>query len=200
MADPSEYKVGIVLSCEEVAKKGGKPLKVLTVDVGSGDEAVPVVTSAPNVREGSRVVVALAGSAVVGDDGEEMTLSKTSIAGHPSWGMICDSKMLGWSGGAAGVAVQLDDSFPVGSAPPDSKPRPKQQEQEELPAGPVTDGLFEKKLSKEEKKKLAAEKRAAKKAAKEGKIKSREVPCTGRGNLGTVCRTDELASGQRITN
>lgn len=169
MADRSEYKVGVVLSCEEVAKKGGKPLKVLKVDVGNGeDDGVPVVTSAPNVREGSRVVVALAGSAVVGDDGEEMTLTKTSIAGHPSWGMICDSKLLGWSGGAAGVAVQLDDSFPVGSAPPDAKPRPKQEE-EEIPAGPVAEGLFEKKLSKEEKKKLAAEKRAAKKAAKAAK-------------------------------
>jgi hypothetical protein len=38
MADRSEYKVGVVLSCEEVSKKGGKPLKVLKVDVGNGEE------------------------------------------------------------------------------------------------------------------------------------------------------------------
>lgn len=167
MADISDYKVGLVLSYEDVSKKGGKPMKVLKVDIASGDEdGIPVVTTAPNVRDGSRVVVAPAGSTVVSEEGEKIQLTKSTVAGHPSWGMICDSRMLGWSGGAAGVAVQLDESFPVGTEPPASKPRPKQQ-QEEVPAGPVTDGLFERKLTKEEKKKLAAEKRAAKKAAKE---------------------------------
>jgi hypothetical protein len=71
-----------------------------------------------------------------------------------SQGMLCDSRMLGWSGGAEGVAVQVPDSVEIGSSPPASKPRPGQGG-EELPqsvgAGP---GLFEKKLSKEEKKKL----------------------------------------------
>mmetsp|Transcript_25811 Transcript_25811/g.63231 ORF Transcript_25811/g.63231 Transcript_25811/m.63231 type:complete len:175 (+) Transcript_25811:203-727(+) len=168
MADISEYKVGIVLSCEDVSKKGGKPMKVLKVDIGSGDEGgIPIVTTAPNVRDGSRVVVAPAGSTVVSEEGEEIQLTNSTVGGHPSWGMICDSRMLGWSGGAAGVAVQIDESYPVGAAPPTSKPRPNQQQQEEVPSGPVTDGLFQRKLTKEEKKKLAAEKRAAKKAAKE---------------------------------
>ncbi|CAJ1965065.1 unnamed protein product [Cylindrotheca closterium] len=167
MADISEYKVGIVLSCEDIPKKGGKPMKVLKVDIGSEDDGgIPVVTTAPNVRDGSRVVVAPAGSTVVSEEGEEIQLTKSTVGGHPSWGMICDTRMLGWSGGAAGVAVQLDESFPVGTEPPASKPRPKQQEEDEVPAGPVEDGLFERKLTKEEKKKLAAEKRAAKKAAK----------------------------------
>jgi tRNA-binding EMAP/Myf-like protein len=72
MADRSEYKVGVVLLFEEVSKKGGKPLKALKVDVGNGEEdGVHVVTSAPNVREGSRVVVALAGSAVLNEEGDE---------------------------------------------------------------------------------------------------------------------------------
>lgn len=172
MADISEYKVGVVLSCEDVSKKGSKPMKVLKVDIGSGDEdGIPVVTTAPNVRDGSRVVVAPAGSTVVSEEGEEIQLTKSTVGGHPSWGMICDSRMLGWLGGAAGVAVQVDESFPVGVAPPSSKPRPKQQQETEAPAGPVTDGLFERKLTKEEKKKLAAEKRAAKKAAKAEKAK-----------------------------
>lgn len=166
MVDRSEYKVGLVLSCEESAnKKGNKPLKILRVNVGNGEEdGIPVITNAPNVRVGSRIVVAMAGSTVLDEEGEEITLTKTTIAGHPSHAMICDSKMLGWSGGAEGVAAQIDDSFEIGSAPPASKPRPKQEE--EVPAGPVTDGLFERKLTKEEKKKLAAEKRAARKAAK----------------------------------
>lgn len=171
MVDITEYKVGVVLSCEDISKKGGKPMKVLKVDIGSGDEdGLPVVTTAPNVRNGSRVVVAPAGSKVMNEEGEEIQLTKSTVGGHPSWGMICDSRMLGWSGGAAGVAVQLDESFPVGSTPPTSKPRPKQQE--EVPPGPVTDGLFERKLTKEEKKKLAAEKRAAKKAAKAARAKN----------------------------
>ena len=78
--------------------------------------------------------------------------------------------MLGWSGGAAGLAVQIPEQFELGSAPPASKPRGKggDESKEELPQQEVQ-GLFEKKLTKEEKKKLAAEKRAAKKAAKEAK-------------------------------
>ena len=102
------------------------------------------------------------------EEGEEITLSKTTIAGHPSWGMICDSKLLGWSGGAEGVAAQIPEDFAVGSPPPASKPRPKQEE--EAPAGPVTGGLYERKLTKEEKKKLAAERRAAKKGGQREQV------------------------------
>ena len=82
---------------------------------------------------------------------------------------IPHSKLLGWSGGGAGVAVQVPESIGVGEAPPASKPRPKGSGEETTPTGPITDGLFERKLTKEEKKKIAAEKRAAKKAAKEKK-------------------------------
>jgi hypothetical protein len=55
MADRSEYKVGV-------------------------EDGVPVVTSARNGGEGSRVVVALAGSAVLNEEGDE-NISKTSILG-----------------------------------------------------------------------------------------------------------------------
>lgn len=83
MADILEYKVGVVLSCEESSKKsGGKALKILQVDVGLGEgESIPVVTTAPNVRDGSRVVVAPAGSTVRNEEGEDVTLTKTTIAG-----------------------------------------------------------------------------------------------------------------------
>ena len=184
MVDLSEYKVGVVLSVEDSAggtKKGGKPLRVCSIDIAasgsSGGEPLAVVTSAPNVREGSRVAVAPVGSTVVTDDGSELKITKTAVGGVMSEGMLCDSQMLGWTGGAAGIAVQIPDSIPIGSAPPATKPRPTNGSApaaaaagEEAPSGPVTEGLlFERKLTKEEKKKLAAEKRAAKKAAKEAK-------------------------------
>jgi tRNA-binding EMAP/Myf-like protein len=165
MADISEYKVGVILSLEESAKKGGKPLRICVIEVGTG-EPLTVVTSAPNVREGSRVAVAPVGSTVITEEGDELKIEKTTVGGAVSEGMLCDSRMLGWTGGAAGIAVQIPESVEIGSAPPATKPRPNEGT-EEAPSGPVTGGLFERKLTKEEKKKLAAEKRAAKKAAKE---------------------------------
>jgi tRNA-binding EMAP/Myf-like protein len=112
---------------------------------------------------------------VVTDDGSELKITKTAVGGVMSEGMLCDSQMLGWTGGAAGIAVQIPDSIPIGSAPPATKPRPTNGSAaaaagEEAPSGPVTEGLlFERKLTKEEKKKLAAGKREAKKAVKEAK-------------------------------
>ena len=56
MVDTSEYKVGVVLSVEEKAKSSnGKPLRACSVNIGA-DEPIAVVTSAPNVRDGSRLV------------------------------------------------------------------------------------------------------------------------------------------------
>ena len=86
-----------------------------------------------------------------------------------SQGMLCDSRMLGWVGGAAGLAVQIPESIEIGSSPPSSKPRVNFHEEEKPPEQPQVQGLYEKKLTKEEKKKLAEEKRKAKKAAKEAK-------------------------------
>lgn len=77
--------------------------------------------------------------------------------------------MLGWSGGAAGIAVQIPDSVEIGSCPPATKPRPGQSSSENEISSQNVEGLFEKKLSKEEKKKLAEAKRLAKRAAKEAK-------------------------------
>ena len=172
MPDRSLYKVGVVQSIEELPKKGGKPLRACQVDVG-GDEPICVVTSAANVRENSRIVVAPVGSSVTDYSGEEMEIKKTSVGGVMSEGMFCDSQMLGWKGGAVGVAATVPESFAIGSAPPDEKPRPKGAGGSDGDAPPPADlpGLFEKKvkLSKEEKKKAAEERRAklkAKKAAK----------------------------------
>ncbi len=53
MADTSQYKVGIVISVETKTVSGKKTLKACSVSIG-GDEPITVVTSASNVREGSR--------------------------------------------------------------------------------------------------------------------------------------------------
>jgi tRNA-binding EMAP/Myf-like protein len=124
---------------------------------------VPVVTSAPNVRLKSRVVVALAGSKVrttssSNTETTTMIVKPTTVGGKLSRGILCDSKMLGWTGGAIGVAVNLpsDDNveFTIGSAPPKMKPRYKggdgnNDDNHDAAAaiGPVTEGLFERKLS-----------------------------------------------------
>lgn len=105
------------------------------------------------------------------DAGEEITITKTSVGGHMSEGMLCDSKMLGWIGGGEGIAQQIPDSIEIGSSPPLSKPKVTfdntTDQSSDIPAVDVKP-LFEKKLTKEEKKKIADEKRKAKKAAKAG--------------------------------
>ena len=104
------------------------------------------------------------------ETGEEVEIKKTPIGGVISEGMLCDSRMLGWPGGAAGIAAQVPDSVDIGSPPPATKPRTGQASavEETTPLQPI-EGLFEKKLTKEEKKKLAEAKRQAKRAAKEAK-------------------------------
>jgi hypothetical protein len=118
-----------------------------------------------------RIVVAPVGSTVVDTSGEEIVIQKTSVGGVMSEGMFCDSRMLGWVGGADGIAAQVPETFQLGSAPPETKPRNDAgtDTDESSPQVPAVDikPLFEKKLTKEEKKKLSDEKRKAKKAAKE---------------------------------
>lgn len=138
-------------------------MRACKVDVGS--EEITVVTVA-SVKAGDRLVVAPVGSTVELDSGEEITVKKAPVSGVMSEGIFCDSKMLGWTGGAQGVAVQIPESMELGSEPPSSKPRPGTEPISLQEAAGSHEGLFEKKLTKEEKKKIAEEKRKAKKAAK----------------------------------
>jgi hypothetical protein len=55
------------------------------------------------------------------DESGTIIVQKASVGGRASLGMLCDCTMLGWKGGASGVAVKLPDSFAVGSSPPDAK-------------------------------------------------------------------------------
>jgi len=53
-------QVGLVLGVEDLSGK----LKAVSLDVGAGGDPLNVVTNAPNVAEGQRVVVATVGSVV----------------------------------------------------------------------------------------------------------------------------------------
>ena len=109
------FKVGSVLRVEDIADK----LKSCTIDVGAGeDKEVTIVTNAPNVAEGARVVVATVG-AVVGEE----KLKQRSVGGVMSQGMLCDAPMLGWVGGGAGAAALVPESFSPGDRPPERRPR-----------------------------------------------------------------------------
>ena len=95
MADISQYKVGLVLSIEDCgSQKSNKTLKACKVNLGDEGSPVTVVTSANNVREGSRLAVAPAGSTFINEEGDEATVKKTSVGGVMSEGMFCDSRML----------------------------------------------------------------------------------------------------------
>jgi len=109
------------------------------------------------------VAVALVGSSFVNEEGGESMVSKSAVGGVMSEGMLCDSRMLGWVGGAAGIAVLIDESIKIGSAPRATRLRHKQEEKNILQGDEEVKGLFEKKLTKEERKMFAEEKRNARK-------------------------------------
>ncbi len=170
MSMVSQYKVGVVLSVQNKTVPGKKPLKVCSIDVGNNDSddnggrPITVVTNATNIRDGSRIVVAPIGSCVMDENGEEITIKKTVVGGTSSEGILCDARMLGWGSGSSGIAAQVPESYAPGSCPPTKRPGVSEGAGEG--GAPAAPGLFEKKLSKEEKKALAKAKRDAKKEAK----------------------------------
>lgn len=107
-----------VIECEDVKNKDR--LKKLKVDIGKGDDdCITVVSNAPNVRLGTRTVVALVGTVLPNDE----VVQKVVVAGITSQGMLCDSPTLSWVGGAANQCVLMPDSYELGSIAPASKPR-----------------------------------------------------------------------------
>jgi tRNA-binding EMAP/Myf-like protein len=120
-ADAPLVVCGLVTALAAVP--GKDKLRAVTVDVGAA-AAVELVTSAPNVAVGARVVVALPG-AMVPVDGEDVVVKAATVGGVKSSGMLCDAPMLRWVGGGAGLAALLPESFAVGAPPPATKPRLK---------------------------------------------------------------------------
>ena len=173
--------VGVVLSVAPVA--GKDKLRQCIVDVGAGEQ-LTIVTNAPNVREGTRTVVALVGTEVETDGGETITVKKSAVGGIMSSGMICDSIMCGWVGGGDGVAVQVPASMPPGAPAPTSKPR--------LDGAPSTDtaaaaapALSDKELKAKEKADRKAAAAAKKAARKDAKVKA-EGEAEGEEGLATA--------------
>ena len=134
----NNFQVAKVLKVEPIAKQ--KDLKKILVDI-TGDEdvntAIQIVTNAKYIEENWLVVVALENAivpagAVLGDDPEAVQVKPCSVGGVKSHGMVCDSPMLNWTGGAKGVVQQLPESdesgtvlFKVGDKPPSARPQQK---------------------------------------------------------------------------
>ena len=113
-ADPlAGIVVGKILECESLP--GDKARKLL-VDVGDA-AAVTIVTTAPNVAVGLKVVVAKPGATV-----KDVLIKTATVYGVPSQGMLCDGATLGWKGGGSGAAV-VPDSYACGATPPTTRPR-----------------------------------------------------------------------------
>lgn len=124
----ANYSVGVVMNVDLIPKK--KDLKKVMVDVigdGNVDQFVQVVTNAKYVDVGWVVIVALENAIVpagasLADDTNAIQLKKTSIGGVKSEGMLCDSSMLQWTGGAKGAIQRLPDSYTAGMSPPLTRP------------------------------------------------------------------------------
>ena len=159
--------VGHVVSCEAVAGKAN--LKLCRVDIGQGDP-IPVVTNASNVRNDTHTVVAIVGTEIE-VDGETITITRTNVGGVYSEGMLCDSAMCGWVGGAKGICVQVPLDLPPGSPAPATKPRlggGGGAEDAEKAAEPELSAKELKAKEKAERKAANAAKKEARKAAKGG--------------------------------
>ena len=141
---------------------GKDRLRACKVNIGHGD-SLSIATNATNVRIGTKCVVATVGTEIE-VNGEIEKVTKVNVGGVISEGMLCDSRMLQWSGGASGIAVHLPDSFSVGSPAPASRPRLDGQS-----AQSVAPEISDKERKAQEKlfrKQYLAEKKASRKAAK----------------------------------
>ncbi|CAA9576167.1 MAG: Phenylalanyl-tRNA synthetase beta chain [uncultured Thermomicrobiales bacterium] len=89
------------------------------VDVDAGEHKLRVVTGAPNIAEGQRVALALAGARLIDPYTESptpvyKTLKPGKIRGIVSEGMVCSERELGLSDEHEGIMVLSEDA-PVGA-------------------------------------------------------------------------------------
>ncbi len=92
--------------------------RLVLATVNAGEHQLTVVTGAPNIAEGQKVVLALAGAQLWDAYSDEPKLKKlkpSSIRGIRSEGMVCSEKELGLSDEHEGILV-LEDEAPVGTA------------------------------------------------------------------------------------
>ncbi len=111
-ADWDKVFVGLV---EKVERHPDADRLVLPT-INAGEHQLTVVTGAPNIREGDKVALAIAGARLIDGYSDELkyiTLKPSSIRGVRSEGMVCSEKELGLSDEHAGILI-LDEDAPVG--------------------------------------------------------------------------------------
>jgi phenylalanyl-tRNA synthetase beta chain len=87
--------------------------RLVLATVDAGEHRLTVVTGAPNIAQGQRVALAIAGARLYDGHSEELvvkTLKPGSIRGIKSEGMVCSEKELGLSGEHEGILVLPDDA------------------------------------------------------------------------------------------
>lgn len=112
-AEWDKVYVGLVTTVEQHPDAD----KLVLATVEAGDHKLTVVTGAPNIAEGQKIALALAGANLVdaysNEPGKRKTLKPGKIRGIVSEGMVCSEKELGISDGHEGILV-LEDDAPVG--------------------------------------------------------------------------------------
>ena len=109
--DRELVRVGRILSVE--AHPRADRLRLATVDDGAA-EPLRVICGAPNLREGQRVAFAREGARIRdGRTGEPAVLSRATIRGVESAGMVLSERELGLSDEHEGI-VELPEDAPVG--------------------------------------------------------------------------------------
>jgi phenylalanyl-tRNA synthetase beta chain len=114
-ADWDKVYVGFV---ERVAPHPDADRLVLAAVDAGPDRHLTVVTGAPNIRQGQKVALALAGARLIDGHSEGRvykTLKPSAIRGVRSEGMVCSEKELGLSDEHEGILVLPADA-PVGAA------------------------------------------------------------------------------------
>jgi phenylalanyl-tRNA synthetase beta chain len=99
---------GEVISCRK--HPDADKLSLTRVDAGNG-RVLDIVCGAPNVAEGQKVVVALAGAKLF-PGGQAMVIRKTKIRGEVSEGMICAEDELGIGDSHEGIMVLDGKAIP----------------------------------------------------------------------------------------
>ena len=103
--------VGEIISC--VQHPNADRLKLTNVKVNQ-DEILQIICGAPNVKKGQKVPVALVGTTLYANDGNEIKIKSSKIRGEDSNGMICAEDELGIGESHDGIMV-LDDSISIGT-------------------------------------------------------------------------------------
>ncbi len=104
--------IGEVLSCEKHPNADRLSLTQVSI---KGETPLQIVCGAPNVAQGQKVVVAVAGTTLYTAQGEAFTIKKGKIRGELSEGMICAEDELGLGKDHSGIIVLPDDAA-VGAA------------------------------------------------------------------------------------